>query len=161
MKNLKTQKYSEKHIKRLLVLYIVFLSVLSVAFVIMPIASAQKDLSQIPLMISGAFLWGGSIGTVVSALKFNKAVKKIDKPKDKKKNQLGLICFFKNKEAKIADIAMFISIICFIVVKICRGNLYLQFVLLAMFVFSFGMHCMLNGKNYFYLNYKVRRHEES
>ena len=129
----------------------------------MPIASVQQEVTKIPMFISGGGFWIGLIGTITMAVKINYSRKKSYRFEDKplKVKQLGLISFFKNKEAKVADIAMFASCICFIVTRICTDNLYWLFIFLALFVFSFGMHCMLNGKNYIYLNQKVRREEES
>lgn len=75
--------------------------------------------------------------------------------------QPGLICFFKNKNAKIADCVMFGAVIGVAVTGIFFNNLYVLHIFLALFVFSFGMHCMLNGKNYIYLNYQVRREEKA
>ena len=147
----------------MLILYVTFLMLLAVAFLLMPIASAQKDTTKILTVISGGFFWIGLVGTIVMAIKIDKTRKRSGKLRDKKSKvkQIGLLSFFKNKEAKIADIAMFASIICFIVARICTDNLYWLFTFLATFVFSFGMHCMLNGKNYIYLNQGVRREEES
>lgn len=159
MKYIKT---SQKRRKRMFMLYVSFLLVLSISILLMPIASSQKEQTQIPMFLSGGCFWLGLIGTIMMALRINKARKMSTMFKDKQSNekQLGLCSFFKNKEAKIADVAMLISVVCFIITRICTENLYWQFIFLALFVFSFGMHCMLNGKNYIYLNYKVGREEE-
>ena len=155
---MKYAKASQMRRKRMGILYAAFLLVLSISILLMPIGSAQKEQSQIPMFISGACFWIGLIGTVWMAIKINKARKQsyLFKDKQPKVKQFGLICFFKNKEAKVADIAMFASAVGFIITRICTGSFYWLFIFLALFVFSFGMHCMLNGKNYFYLTYKAR-----
>lgn len=154
---------SQRRRKRMLVLYVTFLLIWSIAVLLMPIASVQKEATKIPMFISGGGFWIGLIGTIAMAVKINNAIKRSYRFRDKRPEvkQLGLISFFKNREAKIADIAMFVSIVCFIVTRICTDNIYWLFIFLATFVFSFGMHCMLNGKNYIYLNQGVRREEES
>lgn len=154
---------SQKRRKRMLILYITFLLVWSIAILLMPIASAQKEITKIPMFISGGCFWIGLLGTTTMAVKIINSRKRSYRFKDKhpEVKQLGLISFFKNKEAVIADIAMFVSIVCFIVTRICTDNIYWLFIFLALFVFSFGMHCILNGKSYIYLNQKVRRVEKS
>ena len=154
---------SQKRRKRMLIPYVAFLAIWSIAILLMPFASMKKEATQIPMFISGGGFWIGLIGTVAVAVMINNARKRSDRlgKKRPEMKQLGLISFFKNREAKIADIVMFVSIICFIVTRICTDNIYWLFIFLASFVFSFGMHCMLNGKNYIYLNQEVRGEEES
>lgn len=159
---MKYGKASKKRGKIMLLFYGLFLLIWSGSILIMPMASAKKELTMIPMYVSGGCFWFGLLGTITTAVIINMFRKKNCKYKSKhhELNQIGLISFFKNKPAIVADVVMFVSIVCFIVAKIWIDNLYLLFICLAIFVFSFGMHCMLNGKNYFYLNYKVRREEE-
>ncbi len=154
---------SRRRRERMLILYVTFLLILSIGIMLMPIASVQKEATEIPMFISGGCFWIGLIGTVYTTLKINRARKRSHRRRNKEPEakQLGLISFFKNREAVIADITMFTSIFCFIIARFCSDNLYLMFIFLALFIFSFGMHCMLNGKNYIYLNQKIRREEES
>lgn len=146
-----------------LVLYMVFLLIWSVAVLVMPIASAQKEVTKIPMYISGGCFWFGLIGTITMAVNINLLRRKNATAKNKhpEGKQLGILSFFRNKWAKIADIVMFASGIGFATVKLWINNIYLLFILAAIFLFSFGMHCMLNGKSYSYLNYKVRREKKS
>jgi len=57
------------------------------------------------------------------------------------------------------DAMMFVSLIAFIVARFLRWSTTVCFLFVSMFLFSFGMHCMLNGINYIYIKYKtnVRR----
>lgn len=151
----------QKQWKRNLFFYVVFLLIWSFSVLLMPIASVQKELTVFPMFISGGCFWIGLIGTILMGVKINRFSKKIYKNKSYEIKKLGLICFFSNKKATITDIVMFVSVVCFIVIKICIDNIYLLFTSVSLFVFSFGMHCMLNGKNYIYLNNKVRRENES
>lgn len=160
---MKISKASQRRRKRMGILYVTFLLILSISILLMPIGSVHKEQSKIPMFIAGGCFWVGLIGTLMMVLKINKARKQSYLIRDKKSGakQFGLICFFQNKEAKIADIAMFVVIICFIITKIFTDSFYWLFIFLALFVFSFGMHCMLNGKNYIYLTYKGREEEEA
>lgn len=154
---------SQRRKKRQFILYIVFLLIWSIAILLMPFASVYKEVTKILLVVSGGGVWIGLLGTVTMAVKINKARKRSYRFREKypASKHLGLISFFKNKEAGIADIGMFVSIAGFIVTRICSDNIYWLFIFLALFVFTFGMHCMLNGMNYIYLNQGVRREEKS
>ena len=147
--------------KRMLHMYITLLATLAVGVVLMAIGSTVKEKTMTVMYVSGAFFWLGLIGTVYMALKINSCRKNSYRFNEQIGNlkQFGLIHFFQNREAQIMDVVMFVSIIGFIIAKICINELLLSFILLALFVFAFGMHCMLNGINYRYLKYKVRREE--
>lgn len=152
---------SSRRRKRMLGMYIVFLLILTLGIVLMPIGSTVKEKTMVIMYVSGVFFWIGIAGTIYMALKINSCRKNSYRFNEQAGNekQFGLIHFFQNREAKIIDVVMFVSIIGFIITKICTSELIISFILLALFVFSFGMHCMLNGINYRYLKYKVRREE--
>lgn len=64
--------------------------------------------------------------------------------------RIGLISFFKNKFAMVADVVMLLSLIGLVVVLILtQGIGYVCYVFVSLFVFSFGMHCILNGKVFY------------
>lgn len=144
-------------------MYIAFLAALAMGVVLMPIGSTVKERTMTVMYVSGAFFWLGIIGTAYMAVKINICRKNSYRFNEQVGNlkQFGLIHFFQNREALITDVVMFVSIIGFIIAKICTSKLLISFFLLALFVFAFGMHCLLNGINYRYLKYKVRRDKES
>lgn len=149
--------------KVMLLWYVLFLLMLSACALVMPIASRFRETAPYLVLISASLFWIGLIGTVVTACKINTARKNSYAFKEKNRTikQLGLICFFKNKEAMVADIAMFASIIGVIITVIVNRYSYWLYACCALLVVAFGLHCMLNGKNYIYLNYQVRREEKS
>lgn len=153
---------SLKKRKRQFSFYVIFLFVLAVSIILMPISSSMKETARIWLILNGFLFWTGILGTVFMAFRINHCRKKNDSFKQMYPNlkRLGFIHFFQNKPAIIFDITMFISIIGFILTKIFVEELILPFAFLALFVFSFGMHCMLNGIGYLYINYKVRGEDE-
>ena len=70
------------------------------------------------------------------------------------KKRIGVISFFRNVPALIADIIFISSLIAFVVASIVT-NMYgeICFVLLSIVVFSFCMHCILNGKIYHHIKH--------
>lgn len=61
---------------------------------------------------------------------------------------VGLVRFFKNKFAICFDVAMIVWLIASIVVIAIQTESFIGSVVVALFVFSFEMHCVLNGKIY-------------
>lgn len=149
--------------QRKFLLFVIFLFVLSTSIVLMPIGTANKEKSIILLIIAGTLFWIGFIGTLWTTININLSRKAspVFNELYPDLRKFGLIHFFQNKPAIIADIAMFTSIIIIIVVKLLgKSNTWL-FVAIALIVFTFGMHCMLNGINYIYVNYRSRREKVS
>lgn len=138
-----------------------FLWMLSVAF--MSLAYDEKGNVTILTYLCGIGFWTGLIGTVVMAIKINISRKKspVFSSVSDTRRRLGLIHFFSNKEAVIIDTMLFASVVgCVLARYVIPGNTA-TFIFVGLFIFSFGMHCMLNGINYRYIKYKVRRTIES
>ena len=148
--------------KRKLVLYVFFLALLSFSFVLMPIGQNMKEQSYIPMLSAGVLFWIGALGLLIVIININHSRRKSEGFKENYPNlrQFGLISFFKNAPAAIADVLMLVSIMGEIVLFF-TDLYYLKFIGAAVIVFSFGMHCMLNGINYIYVNYNIRRDRES
>lgn len=70
----------------------------------------------------------------------------------------GLLRFWANPAAKAADLAMVVSFpLMLAALKRTRAMGYICYVLIAVFAFSFCMHCIFNGSIYFYLKNKNRK----
>lgn len=153
---------AEKRRRNIMWLYTGFLALFAISVCLMPIGSRLKEKTTIIIYISGVAFWIGLIGTICMAVKINNSRKNSHRFNERFGNhkQLGVIHFLQNTEGIIADISMFVSIVTFIIAKIWISEIIVSFILLAVFIFSFGMHCMLNGINYRYINYKVRRENE-
>lgn len=66
--------------------------------------------------------------------------------------QFGIFKFFRNKEATVADIVMMLSLISFIIFRILDDvSVYLDLTVIALLIYSFHLHCILNGQNYRYI----------
>ncbi|MGN0449497.1 MAG: hypothetical protein ACI4G0_03960 [Ruminococcus sp.] len=69
-----------------------------------------------------------------------------------KKRKIGLICFFSNRYAAVADLLMIVSMIILIISFILTdASNYFNYIILSVFVFSFSMHCVLNGRKFYYM----------
>lgn len=149
--------------QRKFLLFVISLFVLSTSIVLMPVGTANKEKSVIPLIIAGTLFWIGFIGTLWTTININlsRRASPVFNELYPDLRKFGLIHFFQNKPAIIADIAMFASIIMMIVVRLLEKSNTWLFVAIALIVFTFGMHCMLNGINYIYVNYRSRREKVS
>lgn len=149
--------------KKMMYTYITFLFILALGISLMPIGSVMKEKTMIMIYISGAFFWLGFIGIFAILWKINRCRKNSYEFHQYVRNtkQFGLICFFQNKEAFVVDMIMFFSLIGFIITKLCISEIIVCFAFFAIFVFAFGMHCMLNGINYKYLKYNSNYKRES
>lgn len=78
------------------------------------------------------------------------AVRKKTRPA--KKGCIGLICFFRNVPAIIADIIFVVSLIAFVISsKMTHGVGYICYVMLAVCIYTFCLHCIFNGKIFRYV----------
>lgn len=78
-----------------------------------------------------------------------------------KHSSAGVISFFKNLEATVADAVLFVSVI--LVVILVWTQVKTGWVIMAgisVLFLSFNMHCILNGKNYRYIKaYRLYKKE--
>ncbi|MBE5872839.1 MAG: hypothetical protein E7287_00370 [Lachnospiraceae bacterium] len=64
----------------------------------------------------------------------------------------GIFSFLKNTEAMVADILLFVSVAALgIILWMQIKTSWIIISVLSIFVLSFSLHCILNGKNYRYL----------
>jgi len=110
------------------------------------------------LVVNGSVFWGSFLLLIIACFVVS-LLRRKDKAfqKDNPKHLPGCICFFKNLPAKIADIILLISLIATGILFVLdvrlmiRGELQmLVFISITLFIFSFGMHSILNGINYKY-----------
>jgi len=140
-------------LKKLLNFFALSTFIMSISFLLMPLATSYSDKNnnKIMLIIVGLVFWISLLICVISILLANKLRKKIlSNIKNTKENQKkGIFTFFSNKYALVFDLLMFISLISFaIVIAKRKQNEYIAYIILSVLIFSFSMHCMLNGKIY-------------
>lgn len=151
--------------KRLLFAFnIFFLVTLSVSVLLMPYNSKTDGVTDVKIL-TGAMFWLGLIGTVffASLINYFRSKDKLFNKAAEKYNKLGLTHFFQNLPAKIFDSLLIIALIGFILSFVFNFTLSVKFIFISAIIFSFGMHCMLNGINFVYVMNKrirrVKRHE--
>lgn len=136
--------------------YTAALAVLAVSFFLMPIANGVKRSTRIPMYADGALFWIALLATVGMAVRINGARRRsqVFGSAYKGRKKLGLTHFFQNKPALCMDLLMFASLLAGIIAWFLSWDIIIQFLFISLFVFSFGMHCMLNGMNYIYIKHK-------
>jgi len=159
---LKRKSYKTKRL--LFAFNILFLVILSVSVSIMPYNSKTDGVTDMKIL-TGVMFWLGLIGTVffASLINYFRSKDKLFNKAAEKYNKLGLTHFFQNLPAKIFDSLLIIALIGFILSFVFNFTLSVKFIFISAIIFSFGMHCMLNGINFVYVMNKrirrVKRHE--
>lgn len=122
---------------------------LAISFLLMPVDGAG--------IAPGILFWGGLIIGVALQIVLETRRKALFARYDVKRESMqkarnGLISFGSNHLALIADILMVVSVIATILVFVLtKGAGYLCYVSLSVLVFSFCMHCILNGRIYIFV----------
>lgn len=105
----------------------------------------------------GVLFWLGLIIGYVLLFILSKHRKAKTKPK---KCKPGIIVFFSNKPAKIADLTMVGSLILTLVFTFIPFLRFgIEIVFLSILVFSIHMHCLFNGVNFKYINSIINKRE--
>lgn len=134
----------DKKCKTLLLSSIICFLLMSASFLIMPIGNKLESNVRLFDVFTGCLFWLPLIAGIVLQI----IMSVINKDNTDKK-RCGAISFFKNKIAAIFDILTIISLIVFVAMIIfTSATSYFCYVLIAIFAFSFSMHCILNGKIY-------------
>lgn len=123
--------------------------VMSLSFLLMPVSALG--------IIPGLLFWLGLILGVISQMlleiqrrRFFKA-HNVDRKKMQKPH-CGLLTFGSNRYAKTMDRAFLICLVLSIVVFCAtKGFAYICNLCISLTVFTFCMHCVLNGRNYFHV----------
>lgn len=151
--------------KRMLFAFnILFLVILSVSVSIMPYNSKTDGVTDMKIL-TGVMFWLGLIGTMLfaSLINYFRRKDKLFNKAAEKYNKLALIHFFQNRPATVFDVILILAVLGFMSVLIFDLNLFFKFSFLSAIIFSFGMHCLLNGINFVYVMNKrirrVKRHE--
>lgn len=159
---MKRKSYKTKRL--LFALNILFLAMISLSVLIMPHNSRTDGVTNIKIL-TGLMFWLGLIGTAFFAgiINYLRRKDKLFNRAAEKYNILGLTHFFQNLPAKIFDSVLIMVLIGLMLSFAFNLALSVKFCFLSAIIFSFGMHCMLNGINFVYVMNKrirrVKRHE--
>jgi len=134
--------------KVLLIESSIFMFLFSTSFLIMPIASGLS-LSGDNLLLTVTALWFW-LSAILASITFLLANRKRKAASSPAKFRPGIFRFFQNPWAKMADTAFGVSLIGLIVVLLVASQSYFTFIFVSLSVFTFLMHCVMNGKNFQY-----------
>ena len=125
---------------------------LSSACVLMvPIAHNQKALT----MLCSIMFWGFLLAGYLMFWFINHSRKK--QKQKLTKRRVGIVTFFRNSPAKLMDCICIVGIILLLIsakAELLQG--YLQYIISFLVLFSFHMHCILNGENFQYIQNEIR-----
>lgn len=150
-----------KRLKIWFVSSLVFVLIQSVCLLVIPILEIDNVLNA----VFAVLFWVCLTFYIVSVILSSKERQKIEKSKFRvkklKKNYIGVIRFFQNKEAVIFDVLLFVSTALIIVSVIMKTEFeWLIAVGLFLWFISFNLHCLFNGKNYIYIKaYEIYKKE--
>lgn len=149
---------------RLLICQIGFLGLLAIDILCMPLTELvwYGRASKWVVYVIATMFWVSWIAIIAATLLLSRvresALRK--KPDLTRYRGVGVVKFFQNKYAVVADIVMSVALIAFVAVILWAEHLLvLSFILLAILIFSFGMHCILNGVNYKFVT-EIRRRKK-
>lgn len=123
-----------------------------------PAMQLLRSLSFLP----GMMFWLGLITGVTGQILLERCRKSFFAAykvsiKKYQKVRCGMLSLFSNPAAKAADIALgFCVFLAILLWLFPMKKLDLRYILLALTVFSFCMHCVLNGRNYLFAHNKNR-----
>lgn len=127
----------------------------SLCLLMIPSTTAEKmeqGHSQLLLLMAGAF-WLTTVLAYVFLFLFSRKRKKSD-PKQEKTGiaRWGLLRFFSNRPAMLADLLMLASLVAFVVLELLSVEGMAVYVIFASFVLFLQLHGLLNGVNYRWLH---------
>ena len=137
----------------------VFLSflIMSAAFLMIPLESEiMVGGLSVFSFAAGIMFWAtivlSAVFLVILSVRRKKFYKKYGLKLNNEIKRIGLFSFFKNKPAIVVDIVMVICLTALVTVFFLSGGTeYICYVFISLSVFTVTMHCLLNGKIYFYV----------
>lgn len=143
----------EKTNKIVLIISIICFFLFGVSFLLMPIDS-ENNIGEMTFFsyLSGVMFWVSLIGGIATQIYLGRKNKREIKKNKNISKKAGVICVFSNIYAMIADIAAVVSLIGFVISMIVTDSTgYICYVFIGLFVFSFSLHCICNGKVFKYI----------
>lgn len=149
--------------KALLLMSIILFLIMSASFLLMPLDIYKEELQSSSInIISGLCFWISLLAGCMMQFIITKRRKRCGKDRRQKQNnkkRIGAVSFFENKLAMAADLIMLAAFIaCIAMFAFTSASGYVCYIIFAVFVFSFCMHCVLNGKNF---RFAVGREDET
>lgn len=143
-----------KKLNLLFIISVIGFLVMSADFLLMPLGSSAGN-NRGMVMVTGLLFWLGLAVGIVFFVLYARQCKRLYDAKDssqqdQQKKRIGLISFFSNRMAMIADIVFFVSAVAFAALMIFTdGTAYINYIVLFILVLSFIAHCVFNGKSFY------------
>ena len=124
---------------------------------IMGLCNTENNLQEkVTAYVTAALFWvsiGVQIYVTIKASVYRKHLE--EKKIERQISGIGAFCFFKNLEAIVEDILLFISAAS-IVIMVWLGydQQWVVLLCISLCFLSFSLHCIYNGKNYRYKKYQ-------
>lgn len=152
-------------IKKLYWFAVAFLFLMSASILIMPMAVRMAEEDGIMDVLIGCVFWISAIAGYTLLAIANSERRWFIKYKTDGDIKMGcfpgIISFFTNVPATVADVTMIASCLLFAIISsTSHGNDYVSYVLLFLLVFSLHMHCLFNGRIYKSTKFKRTRREK-
>lgn len=143
-----------RRIDRLIVYYwisVAALFIMSATLLFMPLSVENGQQKPILVVAVGITFWISALigyAFVIAANSVRKQITRLLSGSHAFLNgKIGVIMFFSNAYATIADVILIISFVTFVLINFSELNTsYLAYVFLFLLIFSFNMHCLFNGK---------------
>lgn len=143
----------------LLALSILSFLLMSATFAVMPLIG--DDAPAFLRVLPGTVFWGslllGAATQVVLAVRRRRWLISHHVRRPRHKRRLGVISFMQNAPGVVADICCGLGAIALAVsLIVTHGRGYACYISLAILVFAFCMHCVFNGKIYYFISNRER-----
>ena len=140
----------------LLILSVISFFLMSTGFLIMRFAPRLVSF-EIPDFLVGVIFWTFLLCGILLQFILSRRMKRFADDKETGKSRIGVISFMKNTPGCVADIVCAVSLVALIVsMLMTNGTGDICYVCITVFVFSFCLHCVLNGKVYHYITNQNR-----
>lgn len=130
---------------------------MALSFLLMPLKLPEIE-PRILNIISGTMFWGfliiGIVMQVILAQRRKIWIRRnhLQRNRNFLHSKVGIIAFAQNVFGRIADVIFGLSLIALIIALILTGSAgYVCYIALAVFIFAFCLHCILNGKIFYYV----------
>lgn len=154
-----------KRLEELYWLSVAFLTIMSSTILVMPFIVTATNENKFLVVVVGVLFWGSAIAGCTSIVMANKErIWFVSKQLDEDVGmgcRPGIVTFFANIPATVADVSMLTSFVLFTIVNFTEHkNSYLAYVLLFIFILSLNMHGLFNGRIYKAIKIKHKRREK-
>lgn len=129
-------------------------AILAISFILMPIAGLG--------IIPGILFWGGLLTGIVLQCVLETRRRKLFakynvKRETMQKTRNGLLSFFSNGLAVAVDSCLIAAVLATVLAFVfTKGTGYLCYICLSVLIFSFCMHCIVNGRIYIFVKNRDR-----